>query len=112
MACPWPGNVRELAHELERAIVFGDGAELDLEQLPTPIDPNKAVAHPEWLNPNFHFPPEGIVLDEAVAVLIGRALKQTGNNISAAARLLGVSRDFLRYRLGGGKNKSDSSVGE
>jgi DNA-binding NtrC family response regulator len=112
MACPWPGNVRELAHELERAIVFGDGAELDLEQLPTPIDPDKTVAHTEWLNPNFRFPPEGIVLDDAVAVLIGRALKQTGNNISAAARLLGVSRDFLRYRLGGGKNKSDSSVGE
>ena len=47
---------------------------------------------------------------DAVAVLIGRALQQTGNNVSAAARLLGVSRDFLRYRLGG--NKPDSTSGE
>ncbi len=111
-AYAWPGNVRELAHEIERAIVFEGGAELNLEQLQTPIDPNKAIAHQEWLNPNFQFPPEGFVLDDAVAVLIGRALEQTGDNVSAAARLLGVSRDFLRYRLGGGKGKADPSSGE
>jgi DNA-binding NtrC family response regulator len=111
-AYDWPGNVRELAHELERAIVFEGGAELNLEQLQTPIDPNKAVAHTEWLNPSFFFPPEGFALDDAVAVLIGRALKQTGDNVSAAARLLGVSRDFLRYRLGGGKNKPEGAAGE
>ena len=111
LACSWPGNVRELAHELERALVFEGGAELNLEQLQTPIDPNKTIPHTEWLNPNFCFPPEGFALDDAVAVLIGRALRQTGNNVSAAARLLGVSRDFLRYRLGGGKNTPDSSHG-
>jgi DNA-binding NtrC family response regulator len=110
MAYQWPGNVRELSHELERAIVFESGAKLHLEQLQTPIDPDKTAAHTEWLNPNFRFPPEGFVLDDALAVLIGRALKQTGNNVSAAARLLGVSRDFLRYRLGGGK--TDSKPGE
>jgi DNA-binding NtrC family response regulator len=85
---------------------------LNLEQLQTPIDPNRTVAHTEWLNPSFCFPPEGFALDDAVAVLIGRALRQTGNNVSAAARLLGVSRDFLRYRLGGSKNPPDSSAGE
>jgi DNA-binding NtrC family response regulator len=111
-AYAWPGNVRELAHELERAIVFEGGAELNLEQLQTPIDPNKQVAHTEWLNPNFRFPPQGFALEDAVAVLIGRALQQTGDNVSAAARLLGVSRDFLRYRLGGGKTKPDASAGE
>jgi DNA-binding NtrC family response regulator len=106
--CPWPGNVRELAHELERAIVFEGGAELNLEQLQTPIDANKAVPQADWLNPNFRFPPEGFLLDDAVAVLIRQALKQTNDNVSAAARLLGVSRDFLRYRLGGGKNKENA----
>jgi DNA-binding NtrC family response regulator len=102
-ACRWPGNVRELEHELERAIVFDGGTELHLEQLQTPIDPDQPAAHPEWLNPEFRFPAEGFVLDDAMAMLIRRALQQTGNNVSAAARLLGVSRDFLRYRLGGGK---------
>ena len=110
-ACLWPGNVRELSHELERAIVFEGGAELNLEQLQTPIDATKTAAQAEWLNPNFRFPPEGFALDDAVAVLIRQALKQTNDNVSAAARLLGVSRDFLRYRLGGGKNK-DNPDGE
>jgi DNA-binding NtrC family response regulator len=110
MAYQWPGNVRELAHELERAIVFEGSTDLNLEQLQTPVDPNQSPANPEWLNPAFHFPPEGFALDDAMAVLIGRALQQTGNNVSAAARLLGVSRDFLRYRLG--DNKPDSSPGE
>jgi len=110
LAYQWPGNVRELAHELERAIVFEDGAELNLEQLQTPIDPAKVTAQPDWLNANFRFPPEGFVLDDAIALLIGRALEQTGNNVSASARLLGVSRDFLRYRLG--KPKGDASSGE
>ena len=105
LAYPWPGNVRELAHELERAIVFEGTTELNLEQLQTPIDPNRGVEHTEWLNPAFHFPPEGFSMDDAMAVLIGRALKQTGNNVSAAARLLGVSRDFLRYRLGGTRSE-------
>jgi DNA-binding NtrC family response regulator len=108
-AYSWPGNVRELAHELERAIVFEGGDELSLEQLQMPIDPNKTIAHTEWLNPDFRFPAEGFMLDDAMAALIGRALKQTENNVSAAARLLGVSRDFLRYRLGGGKGKPDAT---
>ena len=109
-AYAWPGNVRELAHELERAIVFEGGAEMNLEQLQTPLDPDHAPARTEWLNPEFRFPPEGFVLEEAMGVLIGKALKQTDHNVSAAARLLGVSRDFLRYRLGG--SKPDGSAGE
>jgi transcriptional regulator with GAF, ATPase, and Fis domain len=112
MAYPWPGNVRELSHELERAIVFEGGAELNLEQLQTPIDSNKTMVNTEWFNSNFHFSAEGFVLDDAIAVLIKHALKQAGDNVSAAARLLGVSRDFLRYRLGGGRNKQDGAGGE
>jgi len=103
-SAPWPGNVRELAHELERALVFEEGEEVKLEQLPAPVNPDQPPASAAWLNPDFRFPPEGFVLEEAMAVLISRALDQTGHNVSAAARLLGVSRDFLRYRLGGAKS--------
>jgi len=103
MCCQWPGNVRELAHELERAVVFEEGTELNLDQLQTPLDPALAPASAGWFNEEFRFPPEGFVLDDAVALLVQRALKQTGNNVSAAARLLGVSRDFLRYRLKDGE---------
>jgi len=95
----WPGNVRELAHEIERAIVFEERDELLFENLQTPIDTTKPLDSTGWLNASFTFPPEGFSLEGAIAAIIQRALKQTGNNVSAAARLLGVSRDYLRYRI-------------
>ena len=99
----WPGNVRELAHELERAIVFSDANTLDFENL----EPSGSSRSPspeirdDWFNPDFTFPPQGFLLEDAINRLIGHALKQTEQNVSAAARLLGVSRDYLRYRLAG-----------
>jgi DNA-binding NtrC family response regulator len=106
----WPGNVRELAHELERAIVFEESEELTFESLQTPIGTTQAMAEAGWFNPNFRFPPQGFALEAAIGVLIQHALKQSGNNVSAAARLLGVSRDYLRYRLAG--QQSDQGPGE
>ena len=105
----WPGNVRELAHELERAIVFEEGDELHLEQLPLPMtgDESEGVGRSlqgeDWFNPRYNFPPNGFVLEGAIHRLIQQALKQTNGNVSAAARVLGVTRDYLRYRLGGQK---------
>lgn len=100
---PWPGNVRELAHEIERAIVFSEGETLDFEQLQSAAAVHSAIPAPgdDWLNPQFVFPAQGFLLEEAINRLISRALVQTGQNVSAAARLLGVSRDYLRYRLSG-----------
>jgi DNA-binding NtrC family response regulator len=108
LACPWPGNVRELAHELERAIVFEDGDWLNFENLQTPIDPGKPLEQTEWLRPDFKFPAEGFKLEDAIGLLVRQALKQSGGNVSAAARLLGVSRDYLRYRLAGKKTEGTS----
>jgi len=101
LAHPWPGNVRELSHELERAIVFNEGACLDFDQLAS--NESKAATAPagpgEWLNPSFRFPEEGFFLEDSINRLIRLALDQTNGNVSAAARLLGVSRDYVRYRL-------------
>jgi DNA-binding NtrC family response regulator len=110
LAHAWPGNVRELAHELERSIVFEEGEELNLEQLQNPIDPAASPALAEWLKPDFNFPAQGFSLEDATGVFIHRALQQTVGNVSAAARLLGVSRDFLRYRLVG--KKGEEPIGE
>jgi DNA-binding NtrC family response regulator len=95
---PWPGNVRELAHELERAIVFEEVEELNLEHLQVPAQ-GASRGPAGWFNSDFVFPQEGFVLDQAIDQLIQQALKQSGNNVSAAARLLGVTRDYLRYHL-------------
>src|SRR5262249_35126961 len=105
----WPGNVRELAHELERAIVFTDSEELNFENLQTPIGADQPPGQSGWFNASFRFPAQGFDLASAIAVLIRPALKQSGENVSAAARLLGVSRDYLRYRLS--EKKTDGHAG-
>jgi DNA-binding NtrC family response regulator len=110
----WPGNVRELAHELERSLVFEDGETLNFDSLlgaggGSPENPAKATAPgfggahtgvDSWWNPGFQFPEQGFDLEEAILHIIRAALEQSGGNVSAAARRLGVSRDYLRYRLG------------
>lgn len=106
LAYPWPGNVRELAHELERAIVFDDESQLHFtgltqRRLALADSGNAAMAGDEWFNEAYVFPADGFSLEEAIMRLIHHALKQTNQNVSAAARLLGVSRDYLRYRLAG-----------
>ncbi|MBI4662468.1 MAG: sigma-54-dependent Fis family transcriptional regulator [Verrucomicrobia bacterium] len=110
LANRWPGNVRELAHELERAIVFEESGELKFEHLGTASQQETPRTEPgdDWFNESFKFPAEGFAMEEAINRLIQHALKQTGNNVSAAARLLGVSRDYIRYRLSGQKIQSVS----
>jgi len=107
---PWPGNVRELAHELERAIVFEDGDQLDFGHLQVSGVSMSPSDEDGWFNPSFRFPEQGFDLEKAIRRLIDHALEQTGNNVSAAARILGVTRDYLRYRLSG--EKSEGELGE
>jgi DNA-binding NtrC family response regulator len=45
-------------------------------------------------------PAEGLVLEEVELSLLRQALGRTGGNQTRAARLLGLSRDTLRYRVG------------
>ena len=101
IARPWPGNVRELAHELERAVIFGGEGEV---RLPHPESGSAGRPSAAWRNPDWVLPETGFSLDGAVDELIAEALRETGNNVSAAARRLGVTRDFLRYRMEGGKS--------
>ncbi len=98
----WPGNVRELSHEIERAIVFEESEQVSFPSLHAASDNGGTVSdRNDWLNPLFAFPPEGFSLEDAINRLIQLALKQTNGNVSGAARLLGVSRDYVRYRLSG-----------
>lgn len=101
LAYDWPGNVRELAHELERAIVFEEGDRLDFQHLAVGRPGgSKTLPDPsDWFSTSFVFPERGFCLEEAINRLIRHALAQTDNNVSATARLLGVSRDYIRYRL-------------
>jgi DNA-binding NtrC family response regulator len=102
LAQPWRGNVRELSHEIERAVIFGGGAPLDFSRLGSPANPPAAG----WRNPAWHMPKSGFSLDATVDELIAEALRDTDNNVSAAARQLGVTRDFVRYRMSKGETVS------
>jgi DNA-binding NtrC family response regulator len=95
----WRGNVRELAHEIERALIFGGDAPLDFASLGGANVPRAAA----WRNPAWRLPEEGFSLNGAVDEMIAEAMRESGNNVSAASRRLGVTRDFVRYRLPGKK---------
>lgn len=101
----WPGNVRELAHELERGLVFEEAAVLDFAHLPGEGGGAAPKAPGDWLNPGFAFPEQGFILEDAINRLVQLALKQSEANVSQAARMLGVTRDYIRYRLHGDRKE-------
>lgn len=103
LAQPWRGNVRELAHELERAVIFSAGPVLDFAHLGEPPTTTGAP----WRNPAWRLPEAGFSLDGVISDLIAEALRETNHNVSAAARRLNVTREFLRYRLAGNRGPQE-----
>jgi Response regulator containing CheY-like receiver, AAA-type ATPase, and DNA-binding domains len=95
LAQPWHGNIRQLAHELERAIIFSASSTLDFDHFDAPV----SAAPTSWRNPAWRMPEEGFTLESVINALVAEALRETNGNVSAAARRLGVTREFLRYRL-------------
>lgn len=92
----WPGNVRELENLAERLVVMTRGTTVRVDHLPEAVRgrPAGAAGWPTSL------PPEGVSLAEVEESLIRRALATTGGNQTRAAKLLGISRNTLLYRMG------------
>jgi two-component system response regulator PilR (NtrC family) len=97
----FPGNVRELENILERALTLSDGQEIQPDDLALPVsgDPAGEDADGLFLQP----PPEGVQLEHYLEAIersaILKALEQTDNNKTAAARVLGITFRAMRYRL-------------
>ncbi len=97
LAYPWKGNIRELKNVLERAMIL---CTTDV------IMPDHLI-----LNPYQEKAIDTLPLDKLIPMMIGDglealenrciafAMEQAGNNVSKAARILGISRATLRYRL-------------
>ncbi len=101
----WPGNVREVANVLERAVLLSERQVLEPSDLAL-LAPKSERSNPsEVANSSstgefrVTFPPQGIVWAELEKSLIEQALAQENGNQVRAARLLGLSRDALRYRM-------------
>jgi DNA-binding NtrC family response regulator/tetratricopeptide (TPR) repeat protein len=94
----WPGNVRELSHVMERVTLLHVGEEVDtktLTQLGLPLGAPATTAGVVSLSQEL----EPVSTEPAEAEQIRQALAQTGGNVVQAARVLGVSRDTVRYRM-------------
>jgi len=93
----WPGNVRELQNVLERAFILCEAELLEPEHLPpelmAPLPSSQGDA------PLFKLPARGISLENVERDFIQQALEMSGGNQVRAAKLLGISRDVLRYRM-------------
>ncbi len=84
---PWPGNVRELENTIRRAVVMAPQALISVEDLQLPEAESLDASEP------------GITLKESERRLVTRTLKEYDGNISETARVLGVSRSWLHYKL-------------
>ncbi len=91
----WPGNVRELENVIERSLVMCSGTQLDAADIKLEMAPRPRPA----ASGDSHFLPDGLTLDQYEQDLIREALRRADGNKSQAARLLGLTRNALRYRL-------------
>ena len=100
---PWPGNVRELAHVIERAVFLGRAAVIHASTLALNRtgagEPPLHIRSNGDARPDIEFPAHGLVLEAVEKTLIEKALARAHGNASQAARLLGISRNTLRYRM-------------
>ncbi|MCE5309428.1 MAG: sigma 54-interacting transcriptional regulator [Acidobacteriales bacterium] len=96
----WPGNVRELRNAIERAMILEASSQISPSSLPLSISHHTATATPAApSNGNASVPSDGLSLEENERNLIQRALAQTKNNQTQAAKLLCITRDTLRYKM-------------
>jgi DNA-binding NtrC family response regulator len=100
-AYPWPGNVRELRNVLERSVLLSNTTSLSLKWLQLPEENQRTPStSSQGEDTAVSFPMDGsLSLDEMEARVIREALRRSRLNVTAAARLLGVSRQTLRYRI-------------
>lgn len=102
-AYPWPGNVRELEHAIEGALNISDQDIIELSQLPAHL------LRAEFASPQAGLGDAAVTLQpgqtlrdtlaEVEIRILEQAMRQSGNNISRAAALLGIPRQTLQYRL-------------
>jgi transcriptional regulator with PAS, ATPase and Fis domain len=110
----WPGNVRELRNVIERCVLFADGPTFPAQWLQLKRQSTNATIiknEPHLENKDGHtqaksneqgifLPLDGsMALDDMDRFIIKTALERADNNLTAAARALGATRETLRYRV-------------
>src|SRR4051794_2018572 len=91
----WPGNVRELENTIERSIVLSSNQVLQPSDIR--VEAPRHATH--MAAQELPLLPEGETLEHWEQMMIREALRRAHGNKSQAARLLGLTRNALRYRL-------------
>ena len=91
----WPGNVRELRNVCERLAILLAGRTITPDNLPIELTSGQTPTR----QLEIELPSSGVSLEEVEIELIRQALSRTQGNRSRSARLLGISRDTLLYRM-------------
>ena len=99
----WPGNVRELSNAIERAVIMSAGEVLEAEDFTIGSATPPAARRGEDENGDGRLVERlmnsEIIFEEFERELLVRALKKTRGNQSRAARMLGMTRRTLQYRI-------------
>lgn len=95
---PWKGNVRELRNVIERAVLLIEEDELKDYHLNSLLS-SSSVQKEEENKFILQIPAKGVAIDLVLKTLIQKTLKITNGNQVKAAKVLGLSRSKLRYRM-------------
>jgi DNA-binding NtrC family response regulator len=98
MAYPWAGNIRELRNAVERIVLLEKGDTILSKHLS--FLSGEAEFPGEGVQFKPRLPSQGVVLDEVEKHYILEALKIKKGNKQQAAKMLGISRSALLYRMG------------
>lgn len=93
----WPGNVRELRNRVEQLVLLSQSEVIEPGEFT--LIPGSTAPCPEFETGQFTLPSQGISLQELEQDLVLQALQATSWNVTQAAKLLGLTRDALRYRM-------------
>jgi two-component system response regulator AtoC len=113
MQYAWPGNVRELRNVIERAVILETMNTLHADSLPGEIVSNHEIpkvsthsaddvfiaSEKSDLPFEINIPASGFSLYDIEKQIIKQALQKTDNNQTQTSKLLGISRDTLRYKV-------------
>lgn len=95
LAYNWPGNVRELRNVMERAAILCETGEVGMEHLPTELQASAFVGH--HTTSGSKSTPS---LYEIERRYVAQVVENVGGNLSEAARILGITRNTLKAKLG------------
>ncbi|MDI1298168.1 sigma-54 dependent transcriptional regulator [Methylotenera sp.] len=92
----WPGNVRELRHQVSRAMLLSHQGNITEVDLALPMNRTLIEANQHAANTMLN---SQATLDEVERAVLLKVMAESDNNVSRAARKLGITRMTMRYRL-------------